>query len=61
MEELKKIELTDEAITLIEICIEDRLAMLNEWSITANEEFVADRATLQSLKLRTLLNYLKSI
>lgn len=61
MEELKKIELTTEAITLIEICIEDRLAMLNEWSITANEELVANRATLQSLKLRTLLNYLKSI
>lgn len=61
MEELKKFELTSEAITLLEICIEDRLAMLNEWSITANEELVADRATLKSLKLRTLLNYLKSI
>ena len=61
MEELKKIELTDEAITLLQICIEDRLAMLNEWSITANEKLVADRATLQSLKLRTLLNYLKSL
>ena len=61
MEELKKIELTSEDKTLLEICIEDRLAMLNEWSITANEELVADRATLQSLKLRTLLNYLKSL
>lgn len=61
MEELKKIELTDEAITLLEICIEDRLAMLNEWSITANEDLVADRATLQILKLKTLLNYLNSL
>lgn len=61
MEELKKIELTDEAIKLLTMSIKNHMSWYEKRIPLFAKQSTKDHCWEQIGKLQTLLNYLKSI